>query len=1049
MRHPSRVAALAAAFVLVLPATAAAALVPIHDVQGAGFASPLAGQRVTVDGVITGRTADGLFVQAPVGTEDADPATSEGLYLHLGAPPAATFAVGDRIRANGVVEEYVGRPDDLPVTRLALPTLVPVAKGVPLPAPVRIAFDAMPAEATFEYFERLEGMRVDPTLQVTGPSGGGYDPETGLPTPDGVFHALFRSDAIPVVREAGIGVLDPQPIPDGKTPAIWDQNPEVLRIDSTALGGTPVETWDRYTWWNAPSIVHFADGRHTLLTEPGNVWLNVGGGPSNLQPGFGMSRGAELGVFRIDLGGLWDDVDDPARDEPVPSDAVIEARMRKLERAMCFYLGKADVVALTGVESKRALDRFVAFVNSMPSGLDSCHGAYTAFTAESSSADGLDLGLIVRTQLVEPGQATSLRSATVIGAGATFAAPDGTTTPLFPRPPQLYVLRFRGYDTTKYVDFSLLNVDIEAYAKLASFAPGEHGWESVRAEATMRRREQARWLATWLQNRQKALPDEALMVVGGFEANAAGDGRVDVLGAIAGHEQSKDDVLWPVGVGAGRPLTILEPVNGEQWNPTAFVDGNRIRLDHVLVTEGFDRRILAVPGEWVFKVNVGYPTSWSGDRFSGPFGFSEHEPAVAYLLFPDLLSSDLWMNFGLPRTADPRFESRFRVAVHNAGPTDAYLSRMAIESTLPAGAWSVDDKPPASTTDWECGPPVAVTGGSRAECEVYWLSGDTYEHVDNFSEVALVVPANPALDGVTAGFVATVATTFAETNYANDAKRASIRFSQDVDMAVRAFGFSATADPGEDAFVGFGVTKPIDRLSGTVTVHLDVNAPPAQTALQQTGGNYTCAPPVATAAGSRITCTVPPTRAESVAYGVVTVKTGAGDTGRRITLKATVQSTIGDPDLENNVARASTRVGGDGFDATAAVFAKKSIPAGTTSAVTIQTTFQGTPPSSKPMRLRVTLQSALPLGGATFAPPGWTCARSGTLQALAFDCTATSGVPPATASLALKVQPAFAQGGVDTVRIRAEYSHPAAGDEESGNDRGEASVAIAPARAER
>ncbi len=81
---------------------------PIHQVQGAGDASPLAGERVTVTGVVVGDfqgpdRLGGFFLQAP--EPDADPRTSEGLFV---AAPRAAVAAGDRVRATGRVAEVDG-----------------------------------------------------------------------------------------------------------------------------------------------------------------------------------------------------------------------------------------------------------------------------------------------------------------------------------------------------------------------------------------------------------------------------------------------------------------------------------------------------------------------------------------------------------------------------------------------------------------------------------------------------------------------------------------------------------------------------------------------------------------------------------------------------------------------------------------------------------------------------------------------------------------------------------------------------------------------------
>lgn len=79
---------------------------PISSVQGADETSPLAGERVTVSGVITRVQADGLYLEQP--GADASPETSDALYLAL---PSAKARPGQWYVAQGTVRE-LGDGDD-------------------------------------------------------------------------------------------------------------------------------------------------------------------------------------------------------------------------------------------------------------------------------------------------------------------------------------------------------------------------------------------------------------------------------------------------------------------------------------------------------------------------------------------------------------------------------------------------------------------------------------------------------------------------------------------------------------------------------------------------------------------------------------------------------------------------------------------------------------------------------------------------------------------------------------------------------------------------
>ena len=87
-------------------------VVLIHDVQGAGEASPLQGRTVTVEGVVggdfqpdDGDLADlgGFYLQEEPADADDDPATSEGLFVFTGnaAVPVPDVAPGDVVRRDG------------------------------------------------------------------------------------------------------------------------------------------------------------------------------------------------------------------------------------------------------------------------------------------------------------------------------------------------------------------------------------------------------------------------------------------------------------------------------------------------------------------------------------------------------------------------------------------------------------------------------------------------------------------------------------------------------------------------------------------------------------------------------------------------------------------------------------------------------------------------------------------------------------------------------------------------------------------------------------
>ncbi|AIR97720.1 large protein [Streptomyces glaucescens] len=176
-----------AASTVVLTSPAHADSVRIRDIQGTTRISPYAGKQVTdVAGIVTGiRTygsSRGFWIQDP--DADADPATSEGVFVFTGSTPKGV-AVGDAVTVSGTVSEFVPggtSSGNQAVTEITKPTVKVVSSGNPVPAPVLIdagavpdayapagdpaangsvnALPLRPATYALDLYEALEGMNV-------------------------------------------------------------------------------------------------------------------------------------------------------------------------------------------------------------------------------------------------------------------------------------------------------------------------------------------------------------------------------------------------------------------------------------------------------------------------------------------------------------------------------------------------------------------------------------------------------------------------------------------------------------------------------------------------------------------------------------------------------------------------------------------------------------------------------------------------------------------------------------------------------------------------
>ena len=103
----------------------------IAAVQGRTTSSPLNGQVVVVEGIVSGDFQDnddndlqnlgGFYLQSEF--PDADDATSDGVFVFDGNNPTSDVSVGDRVRVTGTVNEYFGE------TQIAVRSIRKTGKG--------------------------------------------------------------------------------------------------------------------------------------------------------------------------------------------------------------------------------------------------------------------------------------------------------------------------------------------------------------------------------------------------------------------------------------------------------------------------------------------------------------------------------------------------------------------------------------------------------------------------------------------------------------------------------------------------------------------------------------------------------------------------------------------------------------------------------------------------------------------------------------------------------------------------------------------------------
>ncbi|HEV7742339.1 MAG TPA: ExeM/NucH family extracellular endonuclease [Pseudolysinimonas sp.] len=154
----STATALAVTALVATPAVAAEP-VPIAAVQGTGAATPMAGQTVTVQGVVTayyGAPSNyrGLYLEAADPAAEGPAGASDGIFVFFNAANPAV-SIGDEIQVTGTASEF---QDQTQISATAAANYTVVQAGAGLPAAVALPDTVLGADR-----EAYEGMLVQPS----------------------------------------------------------------------------------------------------------------------------------------------------------------------------------------------------------------------------------------------------------------------------------------------------------------------------------------------------------------------------------------------------------------------------------------------------------------------------------------------------------------------------------------------------------------------------------------------------------------------------------------------------------------------------------------------------------------------------------------------------------------------------------------------------------------------------------------------------------------------------------------------------------------------
>jgi uncharacterized protein len=837
----------------------------IHDVQGNGASSPIVGASVTIRGIVTGVTATGFFVQEEDVDFDADPLTSEGVFVFTSSAPPVAAAFRAQVQVIGTVSEFVpsADPQDPPSTQLTAPSVVQLLPPTqPLPTAVPLSPSFPNPGALFDALEGVEHMRVSvASLTVSGPSGGSLDEINATGSNDGRFYGVVIGVARPF-REAGIQY--PDTAPSGTIPPIprWDFNPERIRIDSAGLVGQSsllVSSGDVVTGLAGPMTYRsrgyalLPDGTSTPVITPGTLTTTVT-----------AAAGNEYTVASVNLRRFFDTVDDPD-DDVVMSPAGYETRLAKTSIAIRDHLRSPDIIAVQEVEK-------LAILNDLAARIVADGGPeYGAYLVEGNDPEGLDVGVLVNTSLV-PGNAprVSVITATQVHGSAMWTDPaDNSPKPLYDRPP-LEILATVNRTSTLAVPIGVIVADFAGLDGIDSNVPA--GLTTVGNRVRSKRKAQAEALAAYVQTQQGFNPNLPVIVIGSFNAFEMNDGFVDVVNTMAGTPPPDNETVVP---GDGVDLVAPDLANLVSTPPAAeryshVFEGNARNVDHALVNAALLAATTAGRIEHP-RIAADYPEVHAGDDTIAR-RFTDRDPIVAYFASQNLGLTDVQVTkVAAPNPVVPGQNLTYAITVTNAGPDPA--ESVSLSDTLPIGTTFVSLVSPGG---WSCATP-AVGAGGLVSCVRASMSVGS-------AVFTLTVAVSPAAVG-TVSNAATVSATTADANPGNDISISNVTVD----------GAPTITNVTDQTIAEDGATAALSFTIG------DVGTPAASLTLSASSSNPVIVPNaniVFGGSGANRTVTVTPAANQHGGPVVITITVGDGTFSSSDTFNLTVTPVNDAPTIE-------------------------------------------------------------------------------------------------------------------------------------------------------
>jgi len=593
-------------------------VVPIHDIQGAGSASPFNGAQVLIEGIVTGDFQDGdadtqsnlrgFYVQEEIA--DADPLTSEGIFVFDGSTPGLDVNAGDRVRVRGLVSEFFGD------TQISSSSVEIIGTGSIAATPISFPTVNIVSNVNGQFIpdlEAFEGMLVNVTGLMTVNSLNNLDRfgEMTLSSGGRMFTFTNSNDPDPVnlvshLQDVGRRSLM---LDDG----LSIQNPDPIRYPAPGLpndSGISVRSGDSVS--GMVGNIRFSrgsggSGKETYRLMPVQEPIFS---PDNQRPFVTPDVGGTLRVAALNVLNFFTTLDGNGS-ICGPSgtlgcrgaDNVEEFDRQRAKTITAIYSLDVDVIGLVEIENNPS-----AALQSLVDGLNDIAGpgVYDFINTGTIGTDAIRVALIFNSQTVAP-----------LG---DFAVLDSSVDPRFIDTRNRPVL---AQSFTDSAGGGIFTVAVNHFKSKGSGCAdiGDPNLNDGQGNCNGTRTQAAAALVDWLATDPTGSNDDDFMIIGDLNAYLAED-----------------------------PVRTLEDAGFENLL-TTFVgslaysftfDDQAGALDHALASPGLSAQVTGTQ-EW--HVNVDEPDAFDYNLDFGrnptlfdsslPFRGSDHDPVIVGL---DLIS---------------------------------------------------------------------------------------------------------------------------------------------------------------------------------------------------------------------------------------------------------------------------------------------------------------------------------------------------------------------------------------------------------------------------